>query len=482
MVPPRPRPTPPEPEPIAPRPLPSPWTPAEMERLIEDAIRFIAEAKRRAGRRLGWEVGEWLFLNLYRGDEAYLRLRHPGKTDSLEDLARMSGIPYGTLKGWVTAAAIRRSLESRGPLPDLSLKHFEHLGPLRDDVPAMRAVCAWAEREDVRARDFQKAVSAWARRIEEGGRVEDLIEDPPGPKRKRGKRRPKTRTDDLVAARLLGLATRWARAGRMSGPNRETLAKEAAGIRRTLAGRSGVAPRSAREAPDAQGAEAERKPLPAPWREGGGDAVVERAVRFVQAAVRRTSIDFGVEVGGHLFRTIFRGDRDLYAHAGPWKQETIARIARDPRVGLDDDVLYQCIHTFLLSEAWGRAAAGLPVPAISPWKWERLWPLEDDPESLVAVATWVERDDVPHDLVRAVALLARPYVAAGGRLEDLLAPAGGEGGGLAPREPGTPTPFARIRRILGVVARRIARVPVPAQALGRTVGECDSLIAALGAA
>jgi hypothetical protein len=153
---------------------------------------------------------------------------------------------------------------------------------------------------------------------------------------------------------------------------------------------------------------------------------------------------FAMEVGEHLFKELFNGDRDLYRHAGPWKKRTIKRIASDPRVQLDDDVLYMCINTYMSVTLFQKKAPRLPVPQFSPWKWYRMSkPLEKHPEALVEVAVWVEREHIPGRLVRSVAQLVGPYVKRGGKLQDLLV--GREGERKFPD-----SPYRRIKRLLTV--------------------------------
>ena len=116
--------------PTIPDPIPSPWSEAQLEKIIEQACRFIAGAKERCGRELGKVVGRYLFLEVYRGDVEYLRRNDPGKEDSLRDIARLSGVPYPTLYEWTMAAFVRLKLEEAGFDGDLSIKHlgytFDH--------------------------------------------------------------------------------------------------------------------------------------------------------------------------------------------------------------------------------------------------------------------------------------------------------------------------------------------------------------------
>lgn len=184
--------------------------------------------------------------------------------------------------------------------------------------------------------------------------------------------------------------------------------------------------------------------LASPWTRAQEDRKVAAAVRFIRKRLLMALYGFAMQVGEHLFEELFKGDRDLYRYAGPWKKRTIKRIASDPRVQLDDDVLYMCINTYMSVTLFQQKAPRLPVPQFSPWKWYRMSAaLEKHPEALVEVAVWVERERIPERLVRAVAQLVGPYVRRGGKLEDLLVGRVGER-----RFPDSP--YKRIKRLLCV--------------------------------
>ena len=179
-----------------------------------------------------------------------------------------------------------------------------------------------------------------------------------------------------------------------------------------------------------------------PWTGAQETRIIAQAVRFIRKRIELVMYYFAMEVGEHLFTGLFRSDRDLYRHGGRWKKKTIKKIAHDPRVELDDDVLYMCINTYMCVTIFQKKAPRLPVPRFSPWKWHRMSvPLENDPEALVEVALWVERAGIPEWLVRAAAHLAGPYVRNGGKLHDLLV--GREGERRFPD-----SPYTRIKRLL----------------------------------
>ncbi len=300
-------------------------------------------------------MGEYLFLNLYQGDEDRLGRNDPGKTDSLHDVSAGCGIPYSTLHGWVRASIVLRRLRSR-------------------------------------------------------------------------------------LLRIRGL-----------------LGKRAAPLGSAARVPATVAPLAAAA-------------LPSPFPPGRESREIERAIAFVAGRVRAHRTEFALEVGRYLFENLFRGDLALYHQGGAWRERAIARIAADPRVDLDNDVLEACIHTWVLTRFFGRRAADLPLPDLSPWTWDRMFCLAGDPAALVAVASWAGREGIDQPLVRAAAQAVRPYLEAGGRLEDLLP---------APSSPPPDTPYRRISRVLGVVESHLASHPLPAGLATRAATLVDRMLEAL---
>jgi hypothetical protein len=155
-----------------------PWTDAELEARIEEAIRFIAGKKKEHARSFGWEVGEHLLFEVYGGDEAYLRKLDPTKKDSPADIARRTGIPYSTLYVYLMAALARHKLARAGVEPDLDLRHFAVLDGLNEHFEAMCALADWGGRNQVSVKSLERAVDRWKEHIEEGGSLEDLRKDP----------------------------------------------------------------------------------------------------------------------------------------------------------------------------------------------------------------------------------------------------------------------------------------------------------------
>lgn len=194
---------PPEPE--------CPWSPEELDRKVEAACEFIRQRKRAHARAFGWEVGEHLFFKVYRGNETYLRRIDPTKTDSPADIARRTGIPYSTLYLYLMAAVTRHKLRRAGITPDLDLRHFGVLDELNAHFDAMCAIAEWAGRKGISYRDLRRAVDFWNAHLDEGGRLEDLREDPEEPLRKGKKRkRAKPLSPDLLkASRMLMVVGAW---------------------------------------------------------------------------------------------------------------------------------------------------------------------------------------------------------------------------------------------------------------------------------
>ncbi len=226
-------PAPPEPE--------QPWTDEDLERIVEAAVRFIAEAKQRHGRALGFEVGTYLFREVYREDVEYLRSRDPRKTRSLRDIARLSGVPYDTLYGWTTAAMMRILMERAGFSTELTLRHLEAMVSLGDDLEAAIALARWAEARKVRAQDMLAVVKVWREHIEGGGDWEDLLAGRAEPRKPRKPRRPgrRPRGDDLVLPRLAGILGAWARKARLSEGKRLALRSRLLALRARIVGRAG---------------------------------------------------------------------------------------------------------------------------------------------------------------------------------------------------------------------------------------------------
>lgn len=213
---------------------PSPWSNAELAKIVEAACRFIAQAKSKHGRAFGWEVGKYLYRDVYKGDEAYIEWRHPGKDDSLRDIARRSGVPYGTLHGYLRAYMTRLRMERAGFTSALSMKHMEEIAEL-SDVEAMAAIARWVEENKVSSVDLPGIVERWKEHIAGGGALEDLVEWPEPRKRKRG-RASRPRARELVVPRLFEMAGGWARGARMHEDKRSELRRLVLRLRARITG------------------------------------------------------------------------------------------------------------------------------------------------------------------------------------------------------------------------------------------------------
>lgn len=202
------------------------------------------------------------------------------------------------------------------------------------------------------------------------------------------------------------------------------------------------------------------------------DRVVERAIRFIRQRAKLHARQFALEVGDHLFDELYKGDARLFAAKGTWGREALTRIARDKRVDLSLDKLYMCIHLAILVRLYGKNARGAEPPDLTPWKWDRLWVLEKNPDAMVAVANWASRERIPLDFLITVSRLVKYYLEAGGKLDDLLVGAGS-------RRPDTP--YKRMSRLLKVIERWLVKdvVRYPPRLRTRTLLLVDELLAQL---
>jgi hypothetical protein len=170
---------------------------------------------------------------------------------------------------------------------------------------------------------------------------------------------------------------------------------------------------------------------------------IERAVAFIRKRVEVHRLELALEVGEHLFVNIFDSSVERAREAHRYKDESIQEIAADPRVPLDDDKLYMCIHCYLAYKRQKRRSGKLPE--ISAWKMGRIYgPLYDHPKMLVRVVRWVEKYDVPRRVLRPMLGVLHAYLASGGKLDDLLV-----------GKESTDTPYRRMKRILSIIPRHL---------------------------
>lgn len=436
---------------------------AEVERLVEEACEFILERKRGHAASIAWEVGEHLFERTFRGDVGYLESKDRNKVDSLKEIAERTGIHRVRLASWVRAYVAKKYLEPAGIDPGLSMTEFEALRPLIGHPAAARAALEVRDRLGLTAKQLDALVVSWRRRLDEGGEIGELLERRPVPstvrvRERRGhKDRVRGRRPDLTIVRLLRLVLRWLEGATLAAPLRGEIEGRLRRLRERLVSAGGVA--SGGEGGGVVGV------APSPVVVAGGEVIeagggeevdeagmVAAAVAFIEGRLRDHTLTFAMEVGRYLFERVYGGDRGLFHSGGHrWQVETIRRIAEDERVGLGEQFLYRAIHVYLLRErVAGALGSGEVLPELPVSAWNALWPLEGEVEVLLPVARWAEEEGVSVRELRDVASLVGPYVAAGGRLEDLMVSGGRRG---------RDTPYRRILRMLDVLDTLISRHP-----------------------
>jgi len=192
---------------------------------------------------------------------------------------------------------------------------------------------------------------------------------------------------------------------------------------------------------------------------------IEQAIAYIRKRVDVHRLELALEVGEHLFVNIFDSSVERAREAHRYKDRSIQAIADDPRVPLDDDKLYMCLHCYLASRVQ-QAHAGT-APEISAWKMGRIYgPLYDHPEKLVRVVRWVQEFQVPRRILRPVLGVLHDYLASGGKLDDLLV------GVKAPD-----TPYRRMRRILSIIPSHLHTLSPATRA--RSLALIDEIIALL---
>ncbi|MBI5490670.1 MAG: hypothetical protein HY905_25270 [Deltaproteobacteria bacterium] len=463
--------------PLAPTPPPpQPPPPIDLSGIIDRACAFILERKKTHAAQIAWEVGEYLFEHLYRADLAYLERNDPTKTDSLGDIAARTGLGRVRLQSWIRAYVARKYLAPAGIDVDLSMSAFEALRPLVLHPDAARAVLDLRRRHHLTIAQLDALAVAWKRRLDEGGHLEDLLAAPLPPSVTPTSHSPRPRPShqvpapDLMVIRLARVVLRWLRNVTLAPALRTSLSRDLSRLRSQVASPCLPDPTTLPVLPvlpvlpDQQPITNNQQPPPPP-------DLVEAATLFIQQRLRRHGVEFALEVGEYLFRHVYGGDRALFRNGGrQWQRETIQRIARDPRVQLDDNFLYAAIHVFLLV---GHATEALPpgkLPELPVSTWNALWPLEEHPEALVPVGEWAAAERVPAKTVAEIAALVAPYLAGGGSLDDLLA-------GSRPAPPDTP--YRRIRRILSILESLLSRAPLSPPSRPRALSALDACLSAL---
>ncbi|MBI5489963.1 MAG: hypothetical protein HY905_21695 [Deltaproteobacteria bacterium] len=454
-------------------------TAGEIRRLVDEACEFILGRKEAHAKQMAWEVGEYLFERVYRGDVGYAESRETGKADSLYDIAARTGIGRLRLAGWIRAYIARKYLGAAGIVVDLSMSDFEALRPLALHPEAARAVLELRERHRLTTKQLDALAVAWRRRLDEGGRLEDLVvallpasaTPRPRPSHAHGA----LADGALVPIRLVLVVGRWLRSVTFAPRLRAGLRDELLRLRAAAVSGSPTSPASSSlsglPAPPAVSPVA--GPAPGEGEAGPAPGVIDAAVDFIRSCVRRHGLRFALEVGEHLFERVYGGDRGLFRNGGlQWQRDTIQRIAVDHRVQLESSFLYKAIHVYLVVGAAGSALPAGGLPELPLTTWGAMWPLEGDPEALVGVGTWAATEGVPAKTVAEIASIVAPYLAGGGSLEDLLA-------GSRRRPPDTP--YRRVRRVLSVVGSMLGRQAVSAAAVPRLLSALDACVAAVGA-
>ncbi|MBW2264358.1 MAG: hypothetical protein JRG91_20525 [Deltaproteobacteria bacterium] len=217
-----------------PRPLHVFREPDDIDARIERACRFIEKAVDSHERRLGVEVGEYLFVHVYDRDLKYIFRNDPRKDRSLRDISAATSVSLKSLSRWLKAAAVRRRLALLGIDANLGLQKLEAIYKI-EDVNALRALVEWAG--GVPTAQVKELVRRWTEHLDQGGDPADLLGEPlPLPKPKPRKR---TRTgEELIVPRLLTLMLEWARKHRLSPRLRERLLGDLVALRRRIGRRA----------------------------------------------------------------------------------------------------------------------------------------------------------------------------------------------------------------------------------------------------
>lgn len=177
------------------------------------------------------------------------------------------------------------------------------------------------------------------------------------------------------------------------------------------------------------------------------NAEVERAIRFIMKRIALHQRKLALEVGGYLFEN-FYGGNVRYVKQFCDKDPSIEEIAADDRVVHSAHKLRACLHFYILEKVFRRR--GGRVPNLSVWQWHEMWELEGDPESLVAIASWTKKYQIPQSMLQMVTRLLGPYLEAGGKMEDLI---------LSDEEQEVDTPYDRFKRMAGIARSKLQKGP-----------------------
>ena len=218
--------------PIVPGPVGPPWSDNELDAIVERAILYIAEARRRWGTTFGMAVGEWLYRELYLMDDGYLRSKDPRKKKSLYDIARRTGTNPRTLRTWVWAARMKHRLGEQGFRSEsLMLTDWAALYPLRDRPLAARQVAEWVHNDNPTVEEVQENVRIW----------DEHMRNPP--KRRKKKKNGRKRRKRPYEQRLLcttRLMHRWVCEVKLSRHLGERLLVQVRQVRALIEGGGGA--------------------------------------------------------------------------------------------------------------------------------------------------------------------------------------------------------------------------------------------------
>ncbi len=203
-------------------PTPDPqWTDEQLAQVIEEICRFIEDAKRRHVTTYKVDVGEWFFLNAYRGDITLLTDSKPTKEGSLHDLALGVGISYDTLRNWITAAAARHLIRELGlDSSRIGLSHFAALYRLKGRPRLLEQLALLVHEKRITVEELQRRIDAALARKTRRRR-----------KKKKNGRRPPRPPDELAVLRVLQVMDRWIGTTRLGKQQREGLAAMLRGLR-----------------------------------------------------------------------------------------------------------------------------------------------------------------------------------------------------------------------------------------------------------
>jgi hypothetical protein len=214
-------------------PTPDPyWTSQELAQVTEEICRFIGDAKRRHVKTYKVDVGEWFFLNAYRGDIDLLTDSKPTKEGSLHDLALGVGISYDTLRHWIIAAAARHLIREMGlDASRIGLSQFAALYSLKDRPRLLEQLAGMVHEKRITVEELQIRIDVALNRKTERRKKK---------KKKKSRRRPPRPADELAVVRVLQVMDGWIGKIRLGKVQRERLAAMLRELRDLILAQDGV--------------------------------------------------------------------------------------------------------------------------------------------------------------------------------------------------------------------------------------------------